>query len=108
MLEQNAAKPLYQQLMEAIQADIEADVYRAGDKLPVEKELEEIQWEMLGDTPHCACMLKSNPLAGRKELKIEDLKQSDFICISPQYLPEYSAMIQRMCKAGGFVPNIPH
>lgn len=42
MLEQNAAKPLYQQLMEAIQADIEADVYRAGDKLPVEKELEEI------------------------------------------------------------------
>ena len=42
MLEQNAAKQLYQQLMEAIQADIEADVYRAGDKLPVEKELEEI------------------------------------------------------------------
>ena len=71
-----------------------------------EKELEEIQWEMLGDTPHCACMLKSNPLAGRAKLKIEDLKQSDFICISPQYLPEYSAMIQRMCKAGGFVPNI--
>lgn len=42
MLEQNAAKPLYRQLMEAIQTDIEGGVYRAGDRLPTEKELEDI------------------------------------------------------------------
>ena len=42
MLQQNAAKPLYEQLMEAIRADIEAEIYRPGDKLPTESELEKI------------------------------------------------------------------
>lgn len=71
-----------------------------------EKELEKIQWEMSGRTTHCACMGKNNPLADRQELEIGDLRQSDFICISPQYLPEYVFMIHELCKRAGFVPNI--
>lgn len=42
MLEQNTSKPLYEQLMEAIEGDIQKSVYRPGDKLPTEMELESI------------------------------------------------------------------
>ncbi len=71
-----------------------------------EKEMEQIQWKMFGKTPHCACMRKSNPLAQKEELTMDELKQSDFICISPQYLPEYANMIQALCLPFGFSPNI--
>lgn len=42
MLEQNAMIPLYQQLMDAIKADISKNVYKEGDKLPAETDLEQI------------------------------------------------------------------
>lgn len=42
MLEQNAVKPLYEQLMDAIKQDIEAQKYREGDRLPTETEMEAI------------------------------------------------------------------
>ena len=42
MLEQNAMKPLYEQLLEAIREDIRKQVYKPGDRLPTETELEEI------------------------------------------------------------------
>ena len=71
-----------------------------------EKEMEQIEWKLFGKTPHCACMKKTNPLAQKKELTMEDLKRSDFICISPQYLPEYTRMIHSLCEPYGFAPNI--
>ena len=71
-----------------------------------EKELEHISWKLFGKTPHCACMRKSNPLANKKEISMNDLKQADFICISPQKLPEYVHMIQNLCEPYGFAPNI--
>lgn len=42
MLEQNALKPLYEQLMDAIREDIQKQVYKPGDRLPTETELEQI------------------------------------------------------------------
>ena len=42
MLEQNAIKPLYQQLMDVIIENIKNGTYKAGDKLPTETELEAI------------------------------------------------------------------
>lgn len=42
MLEQNTMKPLYEQLMDAIREDIRKQVYKPGDKLPTETELENI------------------------------------------------------------------
>ncbi|MBQ8663274.1 MAG: LysR family transcriptional regulator [Eubacterium sp.] len=71
-----------------------------------EKEAVEVAWRKLGKTPHCACMKKTNPLAQKESLSICDLKQADFVCISPQYLPEYSRMIHAMCATRGFAPNI--
>ena len=71
-----------------------------------EKELEQISWKMLGRTCHCACMKSTNPLAGKEILAVEDLRQSDFVCISPQYLPEYVKMVHELCRPFGFAPNI--
>lgn len=72
----------------------------------LEKDGDQIEWRMLGKTSNCACVSKSNPLAGRKRISMEDLKQAEFICISPQYLPEYAQMIHDLCKRHGFAPNI--
>ncbi len=70
------------------------------------KELEGIAWRQLGKTTHCACMKRSSPLAGREALSMEDLKCASFICISPQYLPEYMSMLQSLCARYGFSPDI--
>jgi DNA-binding transcriptional LysR family regulator len=70
------------------------------------KGMDQIDWKLLGKTSHCACMKKDNPLAQKESLSMEDLKLSDFICISPQFLPEYGEMIHKLCKPFGFSPNI--
>ena len=41
MLNQNALTPLYEQLKNAIKDDIHAQIYRPGDRMPSEAELEE-------------------------------------------------------------------
>ena len=41
MLNQNALTPLYEQLKNAIKDDIHAHIYRPGDRMPSEAELEE-------------------------------------------------------------------
>lgn len=41
MLDQNALTPLYEQLKNAIKADIKAQIYRPGDRMPSEAEMEE-------------------------------------------------------------------
>lgn len=71
-----------------------------------EKEMTHIGWKKLGKCPHAVCMNQTNPLAQKEVLAIEDLKQSDFVCISPMQLPEYVKELHRVCSVGGFAPNI--
>ena len=71
-----------------------------------EKEMENIAWTRLGKCTHAACMKKENPLSQKECLQIGDMKQSDFLCISPMQLPEYIQEVQRVCRKGGFLPNI--
>ena len=71
-----------------------------------ELETEGYQSVLLAKCPHCAFMLKSNPLASKKSIRIEDLKQSEFISISPLKTPSYSAAIARLCEEHGFRPNV--
>ena len=66
---------------------------------------DEFQSILIAECPHCAFMLKSNPLAKRKSLDIEELKQSEFISISPLKTPSYSAAINALCEEKGFRPN---
>jgi hypothetical protein len=51
-------------------------------------------------------MRKTNPLASRDSICMDDLKYMEFICISPQVLPEYPRMLHELCLPYGFVPNI--
>lgn len=71
-----------------------------------ERNTEEIICHRFGETTHCVCMKNTNPLAQKKTLTVEDLRYSDFICISPQVLPEYPKMLHDLCRPFGFVPNI--
>ena len=41
MLELNSSVPLYEQLKNAIRADIDQGIFKAGEKLPTEAELAE-------------------------------------------------------------------
>lgn len=71
-----------------------------------EKEMDQIEWCLLGRTSHCACMRKDHPLAGRASISMIELRRSDFVAISPQYLPEYTDMLKGLCLPFGFAPNI--
>ncbi|MCL2392119.1 MAG: LysR family transcriptional regulator [Oscillospiraceae bacterium] len=59
----------------------------------------------LYEVPLEACMLKTNPLAGKEMLNITDLSKSDFIAISPLQLPSYTEMLRALCEPHGFLPN---
>lgn len=70
------------------------------------KNYDEIEWKLLGESPHYVCMLPENPLASKEALQVEDLKHSHFISIAPHILPEYTEMLQQLCSFYGFRPNI--
>ena len=69
---------------------------------------EEYQAVLIAESPHYAYMLKTNPLAKKKKLKIKDLKQSEFISISPLKTPSYSLAIEKLCEENGFSPNVTY
>ena len=69
---------------------------------------EEYQAVLIAESPHYAYMLKTNPLAKKKKLEIKDLKQSEFISISPLKTPSYSLAIEKLCEENGFSPNVTY
>lgn len=56
--------------------------------------------------PLAVGMLKTNPLAEKSVLKVEDLKDSNFISISARFTPSYYNMLKSLCTQAGFQPNI--
>lgn len=66
---------------------------------------EHFDYIILGECPHVACMLKSNPLAEKEKLEIKDLASSDFVAISPLQTPSYIQMLRELCMPHGFSPN---
>ena len=69
---------------------------------------DEFQSVRVAESPHYAYMLVSNPLAKKKKLKIEDLRQSEFISISPLKTPSYSTAIEKLCEEKGFLPDVTY
>lgn len=55
--------------------------------------------------PHNICMLSSNPLCEKEYLELSDLKDMNFIGVSPIFTPSYCGMIRDLCKPAGFAPN---
>ena len=84
----------------------EADVIFSIQYDFTDRDMEQVEFRKLGVTQHCACMRKDNPLAQKKSLTMKDLQYSEFICISPQTLPEYVRMLHELCSPYGFVPDI--
>ncbi len=68
--------------------------------------LEDFEVRVLGECTHLAAMLKSHPLAGKRALHVEDLKECHFMAISPQVTPSYTVMLKNLCEPFGFTPNI--
>ena len=68
--------------------------------------VEELEWEMIGRCPLSVGMLKTNLLAEKECLTIQDLKSQEFV------LPQdttYIRQITDMClEKGGFQPNISY
>lgn len=67
--------------------------------------VDEIDFVILNKCPHNVAMLNTNPLAEKEYLEVSDLKNSNFVSISPLYTPSYNGMIDDLCKTAGFKPN---
>lgn len=50
-------------------------------------------------------MLTINPLAKKEYPDVSELKDCDFVGISPLYTPSYCGMIKDLCASHGFEPH---
>lgn len=100
-IESDSAQDIRRMLIHG-ETDVIFSIYYDFDR----RDLDQISWHLMGQTCHCACMRKTNPLAKKKYISAGDLKCADFVSISPQYLPEYTQMIENLCRPFGFAPNI--
>lgn len=66
---------------------------------------DDLDYRIINICPHNVGMLSQNPLARHELLEIQDLKNCNFVSISPLYTPSYSGMINDLCHASGFEPN---
>jgi DNA-binding transcriptional LysR family regulator len=66
----------------------------------------EFSYEIIELCPHDVCLLKTNPLNSKEILTVADLKDSNFISISPLYTPSYEKMLMELCKQYDFQPRI--
>lgn len=66
----------------------------------------DFSYNIIEECAHQVCFLKTNPLILKEKLTISDLKNSNFVSISPLYTPSYEAMIRNLCEQYGFQPQI--
>lgn len=66
---------------------------------------EDISWEMVLHCCWSVGMLKSNPLAGRTNICIEDLRMQGFVLPNDRFFGE---MVNGLCNAHGFTPRISY
>lgn len=55
--------------------------------------------------PLTTVMLKSNPLAKKRSIRMEDLKDQCFVILSPTRVPANHKLIERVCLDAGFTPR---
>jgi hypothetical protein len=65
-----------------------------------------LAYETIYTCPLLACMLKTNPLAGKKSIELSELKDQEFIFNSPQVFPSYFKYYSQLCYESGFGPKI--
>ena len=67
---------------------------------------EHFDYRVILSCPHSVCMLKDCALATCDEIEVSQLKDYDFISISPLHTPGYHSMLLDLCRQHGFEPNV--
>lgn len=67
--------------------------------------IDELNYIVINECPHNVAMLSSNPLSKKEYLEISDLRESQFVSISPLFTPSYNGMIEDLCSSAGFQPQ---
>lgn len=62
--------------------------------------------EIVVNSPKLICMLKSNPLSQKHKITFQDLKDQNFVMISPSKFPAYQEYFRQVCAQYGVVPRI--
>lgn len=65
-----------------------------------------MQSEQVMTCPKLACMLKTNPLSQKNKISFKDLRDQNFIIISPGAMPYYYDYVRKICRDHGFKPNV--
>lgn len=68
--------------------------------------MEGLNWKLLNSFSKVACMLKTNPLAARESLTMDDLREQRFVVLSPSELPSHYQLVKHFCNAHNFDPKI--
>lgn len=68
----------------------------------------EIAWHPIAPTRYCIVMRKDNPLARRKNVTLESLKNERFVFIDRNEIPNAFKDTMRLCAARGLKPNIAY
>lgn len=67
---------------------------------------EYFDYQVILSCPHSVFMLKDSDLAAYDEIEVEQLKEYEFISISPLHTPGYHSMLLSLCRQHGFEPNV--
>ncbi|MBQ9979439.1 MAG: LysR family transcriptional regulator [Oscillospiraceae bacterium] len=67
---------------------------------------DDFEYQVISKTNHCVCVLEDSPLAQKEEITIADLKDYDFLCITPMNTPSYHKELADICKPAGFTPHV--
>ena len=65
-----------------------------------------LKYKVIGSNPVCACMLPTNPLAGKSVISVDDVKAQNMIMLSPLTSPAWIASINLMCAQQKFIPKV--
>lgn len=67
---------------------------------------EHFDYQVILSCPHSVFMLKDCDLAVYDEIEVAQLKEYEFISISPLHTPGYHNMLLDLCRQHGFEPNV--
>jgi len=74
--------------------------------LSFELEAMNVESRTIYETSGCIAVSRSNPLAAREVVRLEDLKDEKFLMISRDETPNGFDSIIALCRSHGFTPNI--
>lgn len=69
---------------------------------------DELATRLIHSEPFVCCMPEDHPLAGRRTIRLTELRGDPFVLFSRKASPDYYTRIVDMCAAEGFYPQVRH